>query len=421
MRKEEFRAWLAQRHTINATNNRVSRANRVEKSLSVLGLSYPALDEAYDEDQLASVLASLRQVVLRASKGIRPPAPLVKDSTRPAKQIRSLMNSIEKYREFREYSSATSSLTHQLPSGRVWITSFWGFSPENEGFFGFTRAGDRKAFIDQWRPGDLVMVYATLGSSLEPDERGRVLGFLEIEPKLIDAAARLSPDGNRWRAENRVSDRWKYAVPVVRAWRCIDGPAAREIAPITLGPAAQWRLIASRGLFLRASEAKAALSIPVRPAEVYGGPSIPVEESTRTYTPSRGFPMWFGRRSFETIDGPHSLYVLQMEGDISGLLHTSAGALRNKVIVKVGLAKDPKQRCAQHNASIPPACNLIWKILYRSAELPDGDAALTAEDALKKNFASIYRSLGGEFFLCDRRTLRGEFERAHGLNVIDQR
>jgi hypothetical protein len=54
-----------------------------------------------------------------------------------------------------------------------------------------------------------------------------------------------------------------------------------------------------------------------------------------------------------------------------------------------------------------------WKLLLRSRPLPDGDAALAAETALKERFSRCYRSLGGEFFLCDERTLAVELAAAH--------
>src|SRR3712207_8056452 len=42
---------------------------------------------------------------------------------------------------------------------------------------------------------------------------------------------RSSPEGRQWKVENRVTDRWTYALPVVRAWRAVDLPEVRTIAP----------------------------------------------------------------------------------------------------------------------------------------------------------------------------------------------
>lgn len=137
-----------------------------------------------------------------------------------------------------------------------------------------------------------------------------------------------------------------------------------------------------------------------------------VDTDTNTYEPSRGFPMAFGSREFAVEDGEHFLYALQLSGDPSGFLGDSHGPLHGKVIVKVGLAKDPSERCAQLNAGFPPASRVRWNLVLKSASLPGGQAALEAENSLKARFAEMGRSLGGEFFLCEERMLATQFATA---------
>jgi len=101
LRKEEFRTWLKARSlSSKAIANRVSRAYRVERALEVLGLPFRDLDEAYDRDRLAAIVATLQDVRARARRGERPPAPLVKQATKPENQIGSLLNAIHHYRNF---------------------------------------------------------------------------------------------------------------------------------------------------------------------------------------------------------------------------------------------------------------------------------------------------------------------------------
>ena len=296
-----------------------------------------------------------------------------------------------------------------LHSGRVWATSFWGFSPEDEGYLGFTREGDREWFLSQLRGGDLVMIYATSTPATKEAIRGKVLGFLEVENNRIKDTDRMSQDSRKWKIENGVADRWTFAVPVVRAWRAIDLMDARAIAPETLAAKANHQLISSRGALLNKEEADRALGLRVRPVDVFGQTPLSDEERNKTYVPTRGFPVSFGKRAFETTDGAHFLYVLQLTGDPSALLTDPPHALGGKIIVKVGLAKDPNERCAQHNATLPPAGRMRWKLLLKSPALSTGQLALDAETALKKKFSQTYRSLGGEFFLCDEKTLAAQF------------
>jgi hypothetical protein len=126
--------------------------------------------------------------------------------------------------------------------------------------------------------------------------------------------------------------------------------------------------------------------------------------------------MSFGKRSFETADGAHYLYALKLDGDVEAIMDDPPHKLRGKIVVKVGLSKDPEQRLAQHNACLPPGGRLHWKLMLRSKSLQDGATALEAEDALKRQLAETFRSLGNEFFLCDEKALPGEFARAHRAN-----
>lgn len=300
------------------------------------------------------------------------------------------------------------------PSGRVWVTSFWDFNPESEGHLGFTHEGDRTWFLGEWRRGDLVMVYA--GGEQAPDHlKGRVLGFLEIDRKTIRDVQRMSPEGQRWKVQARVTDRWTFAVPAVRAWRATDGPSARQIAPVTLGANANWQLIARRGALLEPDEAARALDISVQPTDVYGEAPLSAEEKSRVYIPSRGFPMSFGKRITTTSDGEHFLYAMRLMCDPSALLDGPQHALRGKAIVKVGLAKSVEERRKQLNASLPPAGKLRWDVILKSRALRNGDSALAAETLLKAHFADVFRSLGNEFFLCDERSIATEFAQVSGV------
>ncbi len=57
------------------------------------------------------------------------------------------------------------------PFQRVWIKAFWGFDPENEGFLGFTREGDRTRLFAQHRAGDLVLIYGSQTTVIEINPR----------------------------------------------------------------------------------------------------------------------------------------------------------------------------------------------------------------------------------------------------------
>jgi hypothetical protein len=299
-------------------------------------------------------------------------------------------------------------LTDEGEQPRVWITSFWGFDPENEGYLGFTYEGNRKWFLDHWREGDLILIYGADAPKTEPEKRHRAIGFLEIEPTPIVDRDRLSPIGLKRKEDNGWLERWTYAVPVIRAAQVLRPISIAHIATKTL-VSNQARIIASRGAVLTPEEAKVALSLQVKPINVFGMEPLPEGALQKIFKPSRGIDPTFGDRSSTLVDGEHFLYVLRLEGDPARLLDRKPFELRGKAIFKVGYSNDPKRRCEEHNAGFPPATNIRWKPEFQSRSFPNGQAAKDAEDALKAALAARGESLGGEFFLCDPATIQSAF------------
>jgi hypothetical protein len=83
------------------------------------------------------------------------------------------------------------------PGRRVWLRAFWGFSPEDEGYLGFTQEGNRTRFLREYREGDLVLIYGADEKHTRPDQRRQLLGFLEIEPITITDVERSSETDRR--------------------------------------------------------------------------------------------------------------------------------------------------------------------------------------------------------------------------------
>ncbi len=82
-----------------------------------------------------------------------------------------------------------------LKAKRVWLKAFWGFGPEEDGYLGFTRSADRQRLIDQWEPGDLVLIYGAGSANTDAKDRRQALGFLEIDPIPVTDQERMSKIG----------------------------------------------------------------------------------------------------------------------------------------------------------------------------------------------------------------------------------
>ena len=289
------------------------------------------------------------------------------------------------------------------PGPRVWLRAEWGFDPEEGGYLGFTREGNRQRFIREFRAGDLVLIYGADQKETRRDQRRQLLGFLEVEPIQIADVDKSSKVDQRRKIEHGWRDRWTYGVPVKRAWRVNRKIEAQHLARRTFethNPI----LIASRCELLTPEEVEATLSLPVTAVNVYGEPPLPPEElsgevAMRLYfEPSRGVAPSFGSRTFSIEDAENQLYVLKLEGNAAAFLGRPSFEVIRKAIVKVGHAKDPQMRCDAHNAHLPPKCAFRWTVALRSPAFPGGTEAKTAEDELKQKFAvSFEKSWWGVF------------------------
>ena len=294
---------------------------------------------------------------------------------------------------------------------RVWITSFWGFDPTNEGYFGFTKPGNRDWFIDQWREGDLILIYGADADTTAREQRHQALGFIEIEPTPIRDTDRMSAMGIERKNGNGWTDRWTHAFPVVRAAEITRRISIDHIASTTLTQR-DARNIASRGKLLTPDEAATACKLPIRPLNVFGMPPLPEERLREEFTPSKGINPAFGQQIVNRTDGEHFLYALWLDGDTAHLLKRQRFEVREKVIVKVGYSNDPDRRCGEHNSALPPAMRVSWRGEFISRPFSSGQAAKDAEDGLKAHLHRIGESLGGEFFLCSRENLQTAFASA---------
>ena len=139
-----------------------------------------------------------------------------------------------------------------------------------------------------------------------------------------------------------------------------------------------------------------------------------VQEVRRSFLkpePSRGVTPSFGDRTFTVENSDNRLYMLKLEGDVAAFLGRQPFEVAQQMIVKVGHAKDPQQRCDTHNSHLPPKCRFRWMVADKSSLFPGGVEAKQAEDKLEKSFSDRFESLGGEFFLGDELMMREEFKR----------
>ena len=89
-----------------------------------------------------------------------------------------------------EPGSLLAQITADPPN--VWLTSFYGFSTETWGFFGFSNDGQRKHFVRETQPGALVVVYGHK-TRAPVAQRGKVIGIQQVSHRVNHAKVFMDP------------------------------------------------------------------------------------------------------------------------------------------------------------------------------------------------------------------------------------
>lgn len=301
----------------------------------------------------------------------------------------------------------------------VWLTSFYGFRPEEWGFLGFADESRRQGFLNGTKPGALVVIYGS--GEAAKGELNKVIGIQQCSHQIGHAEQFMHPAA--WDAKRRDpnrSDRWNYAVKATRAWRVTPESRVnvRDFAPEATRSGA-WQHIGSRGVPLSKHEAANILKLDLQEVDVYGeNPIIGslAGSAQEILAPSKAGPV--SKNSFVTreSEGPKHLYILRLNGDTDAFLGQPSNG---RIIVKAGFSKSPQTRCDDHNKAIPK-CAFRWEVLHSGPKYgidpyPSSDHAKHGERAMQKILCQAPRghSLGGEFFLADPNLVKDAWDKGN--------
>lgn len=290
----------------------------------------------------------------------------------------------------------------QLPEGKsMWMRSFYGFGPEEDGYAGWTQESGRDHILKTIKDGDLLMIYGAGSKETEKALRSYVLGFLQVDAKPIRDYEKSSSESLERKASHGWADKWTYAIPVRRAWRCQEKMMIRSIAFRTYRPEAG-QALGVWGAALDEDEIAKALKLKVTEVNVFGEPPISEtalknEAFAEEFSPSRAFPGSFGTHTVIKTDGKTFLYLARFEGNGHALLDKPNVFGSKSIAMKIGVSNDLVGRLNQLNAGIPPAAKGKWK-LHMQAEYADRRSAETVEQTFKDTSKGKLESLGGEFF-----------------------
>lgn len=284
---------------------------------------------------------------------------------------------------------------------RVFVTGMWGFNPAREGYVGFTNEGTRDRLVQDHQPGDLMLVVGQRGEFSEERDVGRLLGIVDLAPEPILEPERMSPEAYQEKVARFGVDRWRYALPIKRAW--VMGREVRANAILPISYAHKYaRSVGSSFRQLTPEETARVLSLPVRPVSVWGEPDWQVtdedagREATVTNAASRGPRPWFGKSQANRVDGETKLYLMALIGCVDALFPKHLPTLRQRTVIKVGRSNDPARRVIELNCGFPEEATARWE-LQRVQNFPTADDAHDAEQKLLTDLEAKGLSLGGEF------------------------
>jgi hypothetical protein len=287
----------------------------------------------------------------------------------------------------------------------VWLTSVYGFRPEEYGFLGFSDPTMRDSFVKRSKPGVLVVVYGAPKASKV--EQGKIIGIQQCSHCIGPSQQFMSPAA--WTRKERDPDRagrWDFAVKATRAWRVTPETwmPVSQFAPETYS-SGRGQVIGSRGMPLESREALRILKLDLQEVEVYG--ETPMVASTagnakEILAPSKAGPVSQSSHVAHEAEGPKHLYILKLHGDIDAFLGERANG---HFIVKAGFSRSPQIRCIDFNRTLP-RCAFRWDVFYSGAlsgyePHPTSEHAKAGERAMQTALCTQPdgRSLGGEFFL----------------------
>lgn len=323
---------------------------------------------------------------------------------------------VEKYGSIKAFQHAyqTREPLSIWDNKSVYITSFWGWTPETWGTVGFTVATRLKNVVAATTNPFLMVVYVTKHYPDSPEFlRGKVVGFYEVtheEGHRDEFTASVH--------HNRNPEKWQWSLRARRAFEIV--PEYR-IAIDEFDPTIQRRAQSVAQWAEEVSPEKIELlkTLPIREVPVYRGnavinPDI-VFPSSGANKVRGGAPNYSGYSvPGEPEDAPKELYVLRLDGDQSAFLGYPAG---ENHIYKIGLSMSPETRREALQRALPSGA-YSWFVQRTTRNdghdpYPGFKAAEAGETAMKDYLGDSQNGkwLGGEFYA----TTAGHLERAWNI------
>jgi hypothetical protein len=115
---------------------------------------------------------------------------------------------------------------------KVFLTKVWGFNPEEYPVLGFNSEGGRRKFLRESGPSDWVVLAGTRDAPTPPEQRGRLLGRVQLGTQEINVEEILRWVGTQIPNEHYLEGgryRWPYGLPMIAAERFPELPDVAQL------------------------------------------------------------------------------------------------------------------------------------------------------------------------------------------------
>lgn len=225
---------------------------------------------------------------------------------------------------------------------RIFATRVWGFDPKNYPMVSFSSPGARNRLIAESTDGDIILFCTTKTDVVAPDEKGKILGYVEFLRDEANASDLFADDVEL--ADHLFEDgkfKFPFAVPIVRAWE-LDPPVDIKT---TLG---RQLTAATRSSFEELADEDEKRAIKNLPKK-----EIPLPENNIAKRHSRNNRKPLLDTSEKGQPGPPPAEWSEIISQQDGPTATYLFQFGDRDVWKIGISKNPQSRLNQLNFSIP--------------------------------------------------------------------
>jgi len=258
---------------------------------------------------------------------------------------------------------------------KYFLKKVWGYDPQRWPVIGFGQEAGARKLEREYNTGDWLILAGTLNAPTPEDDRGRMLGMIQITNTIVnvkDVLDALDTDLEEHEFDENGNFKWPFGFPYLKAFRFVNKPLLHDefpgMFPDRTGAkyAAQFDQVSVERILEYEIEEDAFAIAPCLE-----------EELRRSTLLGRGPAPGLGERNSLYEDGDNWVYIFK---------------IAETNFYKIGRSNNPQSRLKQFNT----APHAIWSKkplkLIRAQECPSAADAHRLEGLVHENLRTYHES-----------------------------